>query len=181
MLKLHYYFRCPSLPIDMLNNDNWELICHTRSLDCTLYLDILLCCEVLSLASNLSSSCSLISVCNSFLILISQTYRTKQLGPILKLVTCVLVLPLLLILWPVVGIVGSIVGGAAYGFLSPIFATFKAVEEGKEDKFFHCFTVCLFLKLLKCLPLFLHYCCYSLQKFHTASTGWYVEHCFKDL
>ncbi|XP_061341861.1 uncharacterized membrane protein At3g27390 isoform X2 [Gastrolobium bilobum] len=38
-----------------------------------------------------------------------------------------------------IGIVGSIVGGAAYGYLSPIFATFEAVEEGKDDKLFHCF------------------------------------------
>ncbi|KAL1291884.1 hypothetical protein HN51_060379 [Arachis hypogaea] len=65
--------------------------------------------------------------------------RTTQLGPILKIVTCISVLPVLLVLWPAVGIVGSIVGGAAYGFLSPIFATLKAVEEGKEDKLWHCF------------------------------------------
>lgn len=65
--------------------------------------------------------------------------RAKRLGPVLKLVLCICVLPLLLILWPVVGIVGSIIGGAAYGFLSPIFATFDAVGEGKTDKIFHCF------------------------------------------
>ncbi|XP_061341859.1 uncharacterized membrane protein At3g27390 isoform X1 [Gastrolobium bilobum] len=65
--------------------------------------------------------------------------RAKQLGPILKLVICISVLPVLLISWPMIGIVGSIVGGAAYGYLSPIFATFEAVEEGKDDKLFHCF------------------------------------------
>ncbi|KAJ7970722.1 Steroid nuclear receptor, ligand-binding [Quillaja saponaria] len=65
--------------------------------------------------------------------------RAKQLGPVLKLVLCICVLPVLLILWPVAGIVGSIVGGAAYGFLSPIFATFDAVGEGKTNEFFHCF------------------------------------------
>lgn len=65
--------------------------------------------------------------------------RAKQLGPLLKIVICLCVLPVLLISWPLVGILGSIVGGAAYGFLSPIFATFEAVEEGKDDKFFHCF------------------------------------------
>ncbi|TKY63155.1 membrane protein [Spatholobus suberectus] len=65
--------------------------------------------------------------------------RAKQLGPLLKLVICLCVLPVLLISWPLVGIVGSIVGGAAFGFLSPIFATFEAVEEGKDDKLFHCF------------------------------------------
>lgn len=52
---------------------------------------------------------------------------------------------MLLILWPVVGIVGSIAGGAAYGFLSPTFATFKAIEEGKENKIVHCFIVCIFI------------------------------------
>lgn len=63
--------------------------------------------------------------------------RAKQLGPVLKLVLCVCV-SVLLILWPLVGIIGSIIGGAAYGFLSPIFATFDAVGEGKTDEFFHC-------------------------------------------
>ena len=50
---------------------------------------------------------------------------------------------ILLLLWPVIGIVGSIIGGAAYGLLSPMFATFKAVGEGTTDKFFHCIYVCL--------------------------------------
>jgi hypothetical protein len=69
--------------------------------------------------------------------------RAKLLGPVLKLLLCICVLPSLLILWPVVGIVGSIISGAAYGFLSPIFATFDAVGEGKTNKLFHCFYVCL--------------------------------------
>jgi hypothetical protein len=69
--------------------------------------------------------------------------RAERLGPVLKLVLCILVLPVPLILWPVVGIVGSIIGGAAYGFLSPIFATFDAVGEGRADKLYHCFYVCL--------------------------------------
>ncbi|KAK2661592.1 hypothetical protein Ddye_000166 [Dipteronia dyeriana] len=62
----------------------------------------------------------------------------KQLGPVLKLVICICI-PAILILWPVVGIAGSILGGALYGFLSPIFATFDAVGEGKTNVFFHCF------------------------------------------
>ncbi|KAL0014457.1 hypothetical protein SO802_001526 [Lithocarpus litseifolius] len=65
--------------------------------------------------------------------------RAKRLGPVLKLVLCIFVLPVPLILWPVVGIVGSIIGGAAYGFLSPIFATFDAVGVGKTSKLYHCF------------------------------------------
>nr|VDD61670.1 unnamed protein product [Brassica oleracea] len=62
----------------------------------------------------------------------------KQLGPILKLFLC-LCLPLGIILWVVVSIVGSLLGGAVYGFLSPIFATFDAVGEGKSNPLFHCF------------------------------------------
>ena len=69
--------------------------------------------------------------------------RAKRLGPVLKLVLCISVLPVPLILWPVVGIVGSIIGGAAYGFFSPIFATFDAVGVGKTRKLYHCFYVCL--------------------------------------
>ncbi len=78
-----------------------------------------------------------------FILLISLMRRAERLGPVLKLVLCILVLPVPLILWPVVGIVGSIIGGAAYGFLSPIFATFDAVGEGRADKLYHCFYVCL--------------------------------------
>lgn len=48
------YFRSHFLPICMLNNDNWELCYHTWTLGSTCYLDILLCCEVLSLTSTLS-------------------------------------------------------------------------------------------------------------------------------
>ncbi|XP_056170072.1 uncharacterized membrane protein At3g27390-like isoform X2 [Syzygium oleosum] len=48
-------------------------------------------------------------------------------------------MPIPLILWPVLGIAGSVVGGIAYGFLSPIFATFDAVGEEKTNEFFHCF------------------------------------------
>ncbi|KDP46362.1 hypothetical protein JCGZ_10202 [Jatropha curcas] len=64
--------------------------------------------------------------------------RAKQLGPILKILLCV-TLPVPLILWLVVGIVGSVIGGAMYGFLSPVFATFDAVGEGKTNGLYHCF------------------------------------------
>ncbi|CAL9248421.1 unnamed protein product [Arabidopsis halleri] len=62
----------------------------------------------------------------------------KQVGPILKIFLC-LCLPAAIILWPIVGILGSVLGGALYGFFSPIFATFDAVGEGKPYQFFHCF------------------------------------------
>ncbi|KAH1262167.1 putative membrane protein [Glycine max] len=65
--------------------------------------------------------------------------RSKKLGPALKFVRCTCVLPSVLILWPMAGIVRSVIGGAAYGFFAPIFATFEAVEGGKENKLFHCF------------------------------------------
>ncbi|KAK6128305.1 hypothetical protein DH2020_037960 [Rehmannia glutinosa] len=35
-------------------------------------------------------------------------------------------------------ILGFIKGGAAYGLLAPMFATFQAVEERKTNKFYHC-------------------------------------------
>ncbi|KAL6135854.1 hypothetical protein ACLB2K_068079 [Fragaria x ananassa] len=63
----------------------------------------------------------------------------EQFGPVLKMVVCISILPLQLILWPVVGIVGSVLGGAAYGLLSPVFETFQAVGEGKTNQLYHCF------------------------------------------
>lgn len=68
------------------------------------------------------------------------TGSAKRLGPVMKMVLCILVLPPLA-LWPVFVVVGSIVGGIAYGFLGPVFGTFKAVGEGKTDKFRHCVIV----------------------------------------
>ncbi|KAL6965272.1 hypothetical protein U1Q18_036326 [Sarracenia purpurea var. burkii] len=63
--------------------------------------------------------------------------RSKLFGPVLKLVLCLCV-SVLLISWPFIGIVGSIIGGAAYGLLAPMFATFKAVGVGKTHEVFHC-------------------------------------------
>ncbi|XP_048139544.1 uncharacterized membrane protein At3g27390 isoform X2 [Rhodamnia argentea] len=65
-------------------------------------------------------------------------FRAQQLGPILKLIIFICI-PAPLIVWPVVAIAGSFIGGAAYGFFSPIFATFEAIGEGKDNKCFHCF------------------------------------------
>ncbi|KAI3501015.1 hypothetical protein L1887_36845 [Cichorium endivia] len=61
----------------------------------------------------------------------------KRLGPVMKVVACILFTPVLAF-WPVAIIVGSIVGGLAFGFLGPMFGTFKAVGEGKTDQFRHC-------------------------------------------
>ncbi|KAJ6842628.1 putative membrane protein-like [Iris pallida] len=64
--------------------------------------------------------------------------RTKQFGPCLKLVICI-ALPVLLVLWPLLGILGSVVAGVGYGFFAPLLSTFEAVGEGKTDEFIHCF------------------------------------------
>lgn len=53
-----------------------------------------------------------------------------------------LLLPLPLVLWPVLGVVGSVLGGIGYGFFAPLLATFEAVGENITDKFYHCFVVC---------------------------------------
>lgn len=82
---------------------------------------------------------------NTFLTILLKISSAKQFGPVLKIVVCVSVLPIQLILWPVVGIVGSVLGGAAYGFYSPVFATFQAVGEGKTKQLYHCFYVCVWL------------------------------------
>ncbi|XP_065044811.1 uncharacterized membrane protein At3g27390-like isoform X1 [Musa acuminata AAA Group] len=64
--------------------------------------------------------------------------RTKQLGPVLKLILAVGV-SIILVLWPLAGIFGSILVGAGYGFLAPIMATFDAVGGGKANNLIHCF------------------------------------------
>ncbi|KAJ0694381.1 putative uncharacterized membrane protein [Helianthus annuus] len=61
----------------------------------------------------------------------------KRLGPVMKVVVCVFITPVMAF-WPVGIVVGSILGGLAYGFLGPMFGTFKAVGEGKTDQFIHC-------------------------------------------
>ena len=66
--------------------------------------------------------------------------RTKRFGLVLKIVV-LLSLPVPLLLWPVVGIVGSLLGGIGYGYFTPLLSTFEAVGENVTDKFYHCFTV----------------------------------------
>lgn len=75
--------------------------------------------------------------------------RTKKLGPILKAVVLVS-LPVPLVLWPVFGIVGSLLGGIGYGFFVPLLATFEAVGGNVTDKFYHCFLVSFSFCLLLC-------------------------------
>ncbi|URE34463.1 hypothetical protein MUK42_16520 [Musa troglodytarum] len=64
--------------------------------------------------------------------------KTKRLGLVLKIFLLVM-LPLPLILWPILGILGSLVVAIGYGFFAPLIATFEAVGEGVVDKLYHCF------------------------------------------
>ena len=50
-------------------------------------------------------------------------------------------LPVPLVLWPVIGIGGSLLGGFGYGFFAPLLATFEVAGENVSDKFYHCFAV----------------------------------------
>ncbi|XVF31947.1 hypothetical protein REPUB_Repub17cG0039000 [Reevesia pubescens] len=64
--------------------------------------------------------------------------RTKRLGLVLKTAVLVsLVVPL--VLWPVVAVVGSLLGGVGYGFFAPLIATFEAVGQNAVDKCYYCF------------------------------------------
>ncbi|KAL3624633.1 hypothetical protein CASFOL_031301 [Castilleja foliolosa] len=65
--------------------------------------------------------------------------KSKRLGWILMILVLVL-LPVPLILWPVTAIIGSVLGGIAYGFFAPLIATFEAVGENVTDKCYHCFS-----------------------------------------
>ncbi|ESQ33248.1 hypothetical protein EUTSA_v10004271mg [Eutrema salsugineum] len=64
--------------------------------------------------------------------------RTKRIGVVLKTVALIL-FPVPLLLWPVAGIAGSLLGGIAYGFFTPLMATFEAVGESVTSKCYHCF------------------------------------------
>jgi len=63
--------------------------------------------------------------------------RAKRLGPNLKAVLCI-GLPVPLILWPLVGLTGSILVGLGYGLFTPLVATFEAIGEEHENKFVDC-------------------------------------------
>ncbi|KAK8467670.1 hypothetical protein PHAVU_007G123002 [Phaseolus vulgaris] len=66
--------------------------------------------------------------------------RTNRFGLVFKVVV-LMCLPVPLLLWPIVGIFGSLLGGIGYGFFAPLLATFQAVGKGENfsNKFFHCF------------------------------------------
>ncbi|ERN17689.1 hypothetical protein AMTR_s00059p00205580 [Amborella trichopoda] len=64
--------------------------------------------------------------------------RTKKYGISLKGLLF-LTLPIPLLLYPVIGVLGSFLVGLGYGFFSPLMATFQAIGEGQENKFVRCF------------------------------------------
>lgn len=128
------------MPSDMPYYDNWKLCNNIGSLACTLFVDILLHFEVHFLPITSCYPCFATLYRLSSNLFLFFKCRTKQFGPVLKLVLC-LCITVPLLLWPLIGIIGSVIGGAAYGLLSPIFATFEAVGEGKTNEFFNCIYV----------------------------------------
>lgn len=66
--------------------------------------------------------------------------RTKKFGPFLKCLLILLV-PLPIVLWVIIGIVGSAIMGVGYGFVWPVMDTFRAIS--KKDVPVH-------MRLIKC-------------------------------
>ncbi|CAI9089776.1 OLC1v1024410C1 [Oldenlandia corymbosa var. corymbosa] len=64
--------------------------------------------------------------------------KSKRLGWILKILV-IISLPVPLIIWPFVTIIGSVLGGIGYGYFAPLIATFEAVGENVKEKLYHCF------------------------------------------
>lgn len=96
--------------------------------------------------------------------------RTKRLGCVLKMLI-VLFLFLPLVLWPVVCVVGSLLGGIGYGFFAPLIATFEVIGTDREDKCFHCFVVSTIHKFV--YFLFSVFWCYNSM---ILNLGWLLFH-----
>lgn len=59
----------------------------------------------------------------------------------------ILLMPIPIALWAVVGVVGSVIMGVFYAFIWPVMETFRATnQEGYVNKLVACFTV----KFLSC-------------------------------
>jgi len=152
IITISSFFRCIALPCCMSHPDSWKFCYHPGALASPCNLDILLRSKVILGLYIMFHMCNMDILL--FILLHLMTWcqwffegRTKQLGPVLKLVTCIAI-SVILILWPLIGILGSITGGAGYGFFEPVLATFNAVGEGKTDEFIHCFVVFLMINLL---------------------------------
>ncbi|KAL5148265.1 putative membrane protein [Glycine soja] len=102
------------------------------------------CVARLYFLSKLQRLCSSLDLSLQFLFTLLKTLafdnRKNRFGLVFKLVV-LMGLPVPLLLWPIVGIVGSLLGGIGYGFFAPLLATFQAVGEGENvnQKFYHCF------------------------------------------
>lgn len=134
-------------------HNSWKLSSCHRALACTFSLDILLCRKVRFIYGGYAFRFSIhtwdahvnlsISTFALYWLLVTCFQnRSKRLGWILKILVLFL-LPIPLILWPVIAIIGSILGGIGYGFFAPLIATFEAVGEKVTDKWYHCFLVSL--------------------------------------
>ncbi|CAM6089830.1 unnamed protein product [Calypogeia fissa] len=64
--------------------------------------------------------------------------KAKKLGPSAKLLSF-FCLPVPLVLWPLTVIIGSVLVGLGYGFITPQVATFEAIGAGRENKIYHVF------------------------------------------
>lgn len=152
--------RCANRTSCVWNHCDWKFSYSNWPLACTLYLDLLLCSKVYSshapicmiVLTNIDFLCMIFSLSFIFCPCLFATFdvhgnfRSKKLGLVLKILVLA-ALPVPLILWPVIGILGSILGGVGYGFFSPLLATFEAAGENFSDKFYHCFAVCFFSTL----------------------------------
>lgn len=68
--------------------------------------------------------------------------RTKKFGPYMKCLLILLV-PIPIALWTAIGVAGSAIMGAGYGFVWPVMETFKAIS--KEGP--------ILMKLIRCLTV----------------------------
>lgn len=128
----------------------WKFSSDYRALAGTRRLDLLLCGKVCFHFPYPYLNFVTIYICSVLMLHVSPLpflpfvhimyFRTKRLGLVLKILA-MLLLPVPLVLWPIVGIVCSFLGGVAYGFFAPLLATFEAVGENVTDKFIHCFVV----------------------------------------
>lgn len=64
--------------------------------------------------------------------------KTNKFGTLMK-AFFFLALPMPLLLWIPIGVIGSLFTGLGYGFFWPLMATFEAIGEGVPDKFVRCF------------------------------------------
>ncbi|KAF9603478.1 hypothetical protein IFM89_036751 [Coptis chinensis] len=66
--------------------------------------------------------------------------KSKKFGPCMKCLL-ILTLPIPIVLWTIVGVVGSVIMGIFYAFIWPVMETFRAIsKEGHVNKLVRCLT-----------------------------------------